>query len=592
MIINPYLTVEKVKWLSIGYLITTLPHFFTLPLWVSAIVLVCVGWRFYLSRIGAAVPSIFVRVLMIITVIALIYVQYGFFLGRDPGVAFLVSMLAFKMLEMKTKRDVLLFLFLNYFVMVTNFLYNQNMLIAVYMFVAVAINTAVLININRLKSKTRLINDFKLSFTLIIQAIPVMVIMFLFFPRVDASLWKIPDDARKGSTGLSDEMEPGDLNQLIKSHKIAFRVSFESTAPAKNKLYWRGPVLSVNQGRKWKAIKSQAIDLLKRRLSGAAYRYTITLEPTGRRYVPALDKPGSAPDHAYLNQEYSIDALKPIESRWSYRLFSRSFDASHLNQLPDRQRYLQLSRGYNPKTYEFVTAMRQHKANNDEFIKSVLIRFKKLNYVYTLNPPRLGKNSVDDFLFNTKKGFCEHYASAFVVMMRMANIPARVVTGFQGGEYNPVGRYYVVRNSDAHAWAEVWIKHKGWVRVDPTAFIAPERIERGIEASLGNESGWSSGRISNSQWVRTLAQYWDSMSNSWNQWVLGYGESLQNKFLKMLGFNNPSWQQMVTLLFSTLVLILLILFAYYQYRKLRKRPKQVDLLYQRFCKKMDKGLVC
>ncbi len=589
MLNNPYLTISKVKLLSVSFFATIIPHFLRLPIWVSLLVIACVVWRFHLSNTGSAIPNLLTRISLITLAIILIFLQYGALFGRDPGVAFLILMLGFKMLEMKTKRDVLFFLFLNYFVIITNFLYSQNFLLAIYMFIAVWFITSVLININRLNSTSNLKIDFRLSFTIIAQALPIMLVMFLLFPRIDSSIWKLPEDARNSSTGLSDKMSPGDISKLIKNHKIAFRVKFAKQAPEKKNMYWRGPVLSQFDGRSWNSLIPKPINLLTHRLEGKSYSYTITLEATGKKYLPTLDIPGSAPENAYLSQEYSAYSNFKVDSRKSYSLYSRAKNADNSYSSPNRRIYTRSFSRTNPKTHRLIKQLVSNSYSDKELIEKVLLKFRNQNYVYTLNPPILGKHSIDDFLFKTRRGFCEHYASAFVVMMRSAGIASRVVTGYQGGEYNPVGNYYIVRNSDAHAWAEVWLPGQGWLRVDPTAYIAPERIEKGIDASLRNESNWDRSQYSKNAIVRNISLYWDSLNNSWNQWVLGYGEELQAKLLSLLGFDNPNWQQLVILLFALIAMTLLIVFLYYNYRKTRLKKDEAEISYIKFCKKIERA---
>jgi len=586
MIINPYLTINKVKWLSICFFATIIPHFIHSPLWVTFAIILAVVWRFHLSNTGSAIPSLLIRICLVAMAVALIYIQYGILLGRDPGVSFLLLMLAFKMLEIKTKRDVLFFLFLNYFVIVTNFLYLQNILIALYMFIAVWVNTAVLININRLTVTANIKHDFRLAFTLIAQAVPIMLVMFLLFPRIEASLWSALEDNSSRLTGLSEQMNPGDISSLIKNHKIAFRVHFKNNAPVKRDMYWRGPVLSVFQGKRWSSLQAVPINLLTHRLKGTSYHYTITLEASGRKYLPTLDKAGNAPNNAFLSQEYSAYANVKIDNRRSYSLFSRAFDAKPQAELVNRQLYTQTQAKLNPKTQHYIQTLKKHIKTPEAIVNHVLLMFQNQKYIYSLKPPLLGEHAIDEFLFKTRKGFCEHYASAFVILMRYAGIPARVVTGYQGGEYNPVGNYYIIRNSDAHAWAEIWLPNKAWLRIDPTAYIAPERIEKGIDASLAGDTSWTRSQYSNNKIIRKMSYYWDSINNSWNQWILGYGEDLQTKFLALLGFDNPNWQQMITLLIISISLTFFFFFLYYHYRKFRTKKSPTERLYHLFCKKL------
>lgn len=583
---SPSLTVNKIKWLSFCFFTSCAPHFLHLPIWISVFIISAVIWRLRISATGGSIPGLLLRFILISLAIAMVYFYYGTLFGRDAGIAFLSLMLAFKLLEMKSHRDVLLFLILNYFVIVTHFLYNQNIIFAIFMIVAVCFVTTTIVHVNQLTEQRGITKDLKLALTLLLQSLPVMIILFVLFPRIDTTLWKKPDQSMTGATGLSDNMTPGDISQLIKNKKIAFRVKFDKHAPEKKQLYWRGPVLSLFDGRSWSAHTPIPIKMESYRLQGQSYHYTITLEANGKKYLPTLDFPATAPANAYLSTEYSAYNNNIINTRKDYRVFSRTHNISILADNDARAHYTQLPESHNPKTKQYIQTLSQQVHSQQQLVNLILKKFNVDNYHYTLQPPVLGKHSVDDFLFNSRRGFCEHYASAFVVMMRFAGIPARVVTGYQGGEYNPVGNYYIVRSSDAHAWAEIKLNGQAWHRVDPTAFIAPERIERGIDASLANEQNWQFSQFTSKAWLGKFALYWDAFNNSFNRWILGYGQQVQNRLISLFGFNDANWQDLVATLVVLVVLVIIVLFLYYNLGFLYKKRNPVETLYQVFCKKL------
>ncbi len=587
--INPYyINQSSTRLLLLTFLFSSLPHLTRVPPLLVALIVAFALWRLIISRYSLATPGIYLRLSLIIISVVLIFFSHSSTIGREAGLSMLLIMLALKLVEIKTKRDTLLFLYLNYFVVVTNFLYSQSILISLYLFTVVWLITTTIIAVNRQGSEIRFRAHMRVSGLLITQAIPLMLVMFVLFPRISGPLWKLPKSESDGKTGLSENMSPGDISKLIKSNKIAFRVKFTSAIPETKNRYWRGPVLSHFNGRAWTVDRQLSRRIMYHHPKSTLSTYTITLEPNYSKLLPALDTPVSWPNSGFMSSEHVIYAFQTVNNRFQYQLSSSNKPISR-QTLPGkiRNRYLQLPQSYNPLSTTFISNFRRQHPNDISLVNNLLQYFRNNKFIYTLQPPKLGKHSVDEFMFKTRRGFCEHYANAFVVMMRMAKIPARVVTGYQGGVYNKLGDYFIVRQSDAHAWAEVWIDNQGWRRIDPTAAVSPDRIERGIEASLNDDSAWTGVLYSTNSRFTGVALYWDNMRNGWNQWVLGYGETLQNEMLAMLGLLSAGWLSKTITLAVIVGGLLLLIALYYRYRDSFKRVEKSQAIYNRFCRKLS-----
>ena len=418
-----------------------------------------------------------------------------------------------------------------------------------------------------------------------------MLILFVLFPRIPGPLWGLPQDANSGMSGLGDNLQFGNISNLTKNSAIAFRVQFKGAAPEQSQLYWRGPVLWHQENRSW-TMSSNKIGLQAESLkvSGKPISYTITLEPHNRLWMLMLDMPTLIPNGAKLTHDYAVLAEKPIRNRLRYDGISYSDYQLGLN-LGERERLLslQINEGENPKTVQLAKTWLN--LSTTEKINTALQRYRQQPFVYTLRPPILGENPVDDFLFNTQRGFCEHYATSFVYLMRAAGVPARIVTGYQGGEFNPNGNYYIVRQSDAHAWTEVWLADKGWVRADPTAAVSPERIESGISEALDENDELPLMARADYPWLKKAYLNWDSVNNGWNQWVLGYDDKKQLDFLKKLSGKNLNLQEMLMWMMGIIALIMgLTTYLLIRQQKAKLNPGQ--RLYARYLNQLKRaGLV-
>jgi transglutaminase-like putative cysteine protease len=415
-----------------------------------------------------------------------------------------------------------------------------------------------------------------------------MLVLFLLFPRVQGPLWGLPRDAFSGVTGLSDTMSPGTLSQLTLSDAVAFRVQFQGEMPKPNQLYWRGPVLWYFDGASWHMGLSFDSSTPSYSPRGEAVSYAVTLEPHDKRWLFALDLPAKTVPGSRITADYQMLASLPVRQRVRYEMTSHTgYRLGYEGLSPlERRRSLQLPEGYNWRARALAQNMRRAARDERDMLEQVLGMFRTQQFFYTLSPPLLGDNPIDDFLFNTRSGFCEHYASAFVFLMRAAGIPARVVTGYQGGELNPIGNYMIVRQSEAHAWAEVWVEDAGWLRVDPTAAVSPLRVESGIAAAIPASSQLPLLARGDMAWLRQLRFTWDSIANSWNQWVLGYNPERQFWLLSRVGLDRANWQTLAMILVAATGLITTVL-ALAMLRRLSQRTRDpVAAIYARFCRKL------
>ncbi|MBI4190906.1 MAG: DUF3488 domain-containing transglutaminase family protein [Betaproteobacteria bacterium] len=577
---------RHIGWLLLALVMVTAPHVERVPWWLTLLAITLLAWRLYISLYGLQLPRKWLLFLIAAGAMGGIYISYGRILGRDSGVTLLVIMLALKLLEMATLRDAMILIFICYFLVITNFLYSQSIPTALYMLCAVWIITATMVGFQFRTLQPGYKRQLRSAGMMLLQSTPLMLALFVLFPRVQGPIWGMPQDAFAGMTGLSDEMSPGSVSKLILSDAIAFRVSFESQPPPGNRLYWRGPVLWDYDGYTWTAPRVPYLVQRNYQALGNPVEYTVTVEPHSRRWLFALDLPARAPPRGHMTNDFQLLSQTPVINRIRYDM------ASHLSYRDNAEpagyqlkRALALPPGSNPRSAELARKMRKAAPDERAYVTAVLGMFRSQNFYYTTTPPPLREDPVDEFLFSTRAGFCEHYASAFAVLMRAAGIPARIVTGYQGGELNTVGNYLIVRQADAHAWTEVWLKDDGWIRVDPTAAVSPARVEAGVAAAVPRTETLPLLR-GEYAWLRQARMTWDSVANSWNQVVLGYTQDRQRQLMRRVGIDDATWQSLVTVMFVTAGAVTLVLAALMLHKLRAARPDPVTAAYARFCERL------
>ena len=548
----------------IGWVV--LPQVGQLPWWCTLLAAALLVWRGVLALKAAPLPGgRWVLGLLVLTVAAT-YASHRTLLGRDAGVTLIVVLLALKTLEMRARRDAFVVFFLGFFTMLTNLFFSQSLATAAAMLVGLLGLLTALVNAHMPVGRPPLMQAARAAGWMALAGAPVMLALFLLFPRF-APLWGTPSDAMAGRSGLSNTMRVGSIAELALDGAIAARIKFDDNrAPPQSQLYFRGPVLAQFDGREWTALPSwtrsaQAPSNLRTR--GEPVRYEVTLEASQRPWLLTLDAAPRAPQvpgyEVIGTSDLQWFVNRPVTDLVRYRAESHpQFESGPVTRTGSRlQPYLALPPGSNPRTAALAAQMRADPtlagADAQAFVQAALQRLRTGGYTYTLEPGVYGNETADEFWFDRKEGFCEHIASAFVVLMRNLQIPARIVTGYQGGELNNVDNYWVVRQSDAHAWAEVWQEGAGWVRVDPTGSVAPGRI--GQFQRLVPQPGLFAGAIGvmSPTLVQNLRAAWEAVNNGWNQWVLNYTQSRQLDLLKTLGFNAPSLEDLAYVLLYLLV---------------------------------------
>ncbi|WP_434516650.1 DUF3488 and DUF4129 domain-containing transglutaminase family protein [Dechloromonas sp. ARDL1] len=557
-------------WLFASAVATAAPHVSHQAYWLSAISLLLLLWAVRLWWKDERLPGRWLLILLVVAGCAGILIEFRTLFGRDAGVAMLVVFMAMKLLELKSRRDAMVVVVLGYFLLLTHYLYSQNIPTGIWLLFALWLLTTTLIRLHGGPSNTGGAS-LRYAARLCLQAIPFMLVLYLLFPRISGPLWGLPSDAHAGMTGLSDSMSPGSISRLAQSADIAFRARFIDASPAKHKLYWRGPVLENFDGTTWRPHTGQGAAATLDRMSPPV-RYELTLEAHNQRWILALDAPVSLPEGIFLNAALAATQRQPVTERQRFALAASLDYRFNADEDPRTlQRNLSIPAQANPKTRALALGWRQTGLRPEEIIRKAQDLFAA-EFTYTLQPPLLGSNGIDEFLFVTRRGFCEHYAGAFVFLMRAAGIPARVVTGYQGGELNPLDGHLVVRQSDAHAWAEVWLEGRGWLRVDPTASVSPARIETGIVDALAFGEPLPALVQLRADWLRNLRYRWEAVNNAWNQHVLGYDPQRQRELLSRLGLPDTDWRSLATLMGIVCGILLAATTAWTLYQRPRIDP--------------------
>jgi transglutaminase-like putative cysteine protease len=557
-------------WLFATALATTAPHALHQPAWLSALAAVMLLWAGRLWWKDERLPGRWLLVALVGAGCAGILFEFRTLFGRDAGVAMLVMFMAMKLLELRSRRDAMVVVTLGYFLLLTHYFYSQSIPTGLWLLACLWLITATLVRLHGGPTATPR-TALRHAAVLCLQALPFMLVLYVLFPRISGPLWGLPTDAHAGKTGLSDTMAPGSISRLVQSGDIAFRVRFDGPVPPKQKLYWRGPVMEQFDGTTWRPYPGR-LPAEKLEALAPPIGYETTLEAHNQRWLLALDAPTGLAPEMTLNGTLTVAVRDPLTERQRFRLAASLDYRFNAEETPAAiRRNLLLPPGSNPKSRALAEQWRTSGIEPDAIIRKALALFAA-DFTYTLRPPLLGRDGIDEFLFRSKRGFCEHYAAAFVVLMRSAGIPARVVGGYQGGEFNPLDGYLVVRQSDAHAWAEVWLAGRGWVRVDPTAAVSPSRIETGIADALPFEDALPVLIQWRAEWVTALRYRWEAINNAWNQHILGYDPQRQRDLLARLGLPEADWRSLTALLGSLCGLIVAGLMAWAIYQRPRPDP--------------------
>lgn len=569
--------------------ITLAPHTLHLPTWISACCVVLLLWQGLRLHARHGAPSRLLRLAMLLlaTAIALgLRAHFGYFLGKEPGIALLAVLLCLKLLEGGSSRDVRAAILLAFFLQLGLFFDDQSLPVAALALCGMLCATATLLVLE--DPAARPAQALRGSGVLMLQAVPFLLVLFVLFPRIPGPLWGLPADAHSGVTGLSNQMEPGSISQLTQSDEVALRVQFLGEAPPPAQRYWRGPVLSDFDGRTWRALTVPVFDAPPYTPQGPRYDYVSTLEAHKQRWLLALDFPGPV-DRSGTRHAADLQLLsdRRIDQRTQVALSAWPETPVGLNESRAvLERARRVPANTSPRTREAMARITAGTDDPQVVLERALQFLRERELTYTLSPPLLGDQPVDEFLFDTRRGFCEHFSSAFAVMMRVAGIPARVVTGYQGGAFNRFDGALVVRQSDAHAWVEVWLDGRGWVRVDPTALAAPERIEHGLFDALpeGEARPFMMRSGFAVEMLRGLRDRWEAISSAWNRNVIGFDRDRQRGLLERLGLDGSDLRMLGLLLVGCVLTLMLALMAWVMRR--RTPRDAVDRAWQAFCAKL------
>jgi protein-glutamine gamma-glutamyltransferase len=563
------------------------PHVANLHAGILGFFYVTAAWRLLGTRLPQLLPGRLALLSLTLLALALVATTTPLNDGRLAGTALLAVMLGLKLVEVRNRRDMHVAIYLGFFLAMTLYLYDQSLWLAVYSVAGVAALVRVLIGLNRVESNPG--RENRAAWWLTIAAIPLAVVVFFLFPRLQAPLWAIDSDA--GVTGISDEMSLGTIGDLSQSTRVALRVRFLGREPLPQDRYWRGPVLWETDGQRWtRGLRStQPVESIRRGFQPVEYE--ITLEPTGEFWLFGLDTVVEAPPNSFVNRNYSLVGEARVQRRYNYRAVS--YTDLVPGELTEQQRLyaLQVPQTVSARVAALVAGWRAEAGSDADVVESGLRYFREQPFVYSLTPGTLSGDVIDRFLFDTRRGFCEHYAGSFAVLMRLAGIPSRVVIGYQGGTKNPHADHWVIRQSDAHAWNEVWLDG-GWRRVDPTAAVAPERIERPIDPGLsidanrivfdGGDLGWIRSVWLDARWMV------DAVELGWYRWVIDFTADRQNSLLERFGLSNRHGFGLALALVTASLVTLMAVYLLAQIQRPRQRDR-LQAVWSRFTAKLHRG---
>ncbi|HTV86567.1 MAG TPA: DUF3488 and transglutaminase-like domain-containing protein [Dyella sp.] len=514
-----------------------------LPWWLSAALAMALALRWWQRRERPARVPGWLKVPMLLILVAAVVLNYGNIFGREPGSALAAGLLVLKLTESESPRDARVAAAFACFLLMAALLFGQGLMATAVVALGLLPAMATWQSLEPTQVPTKLSRQLLPALVLLIASLPVTIMSFVLVPRLSSPLWGT-SNGQTARTGLSDQMSPSDFSQLLTDDSPAMRVTFDGAPPPNAQRYFRAYVMWDYDGKSWSRADMPVVDALAMQSAGDI-GYQVNLEPTHQHILPMLDLPLQAPAQSHMHADGEVLADKPVNDLRQYA--ARSAMRYRLDTELDpalRARALALPAGFDPRTHAWAAQLRQRFGSNEAgIVSAVLHRFHDGGFSYTLLPAPLGRDAVDDFLFNTREGFCEHYASSFTVVMRAAGIPARVVTGYQGGFWNSLGQYLLVRDSDAHAWSEVWLAGRGWVRIDPTAAVRPQRVSLGAASAAAGQMPWYQSGL-----LESMRNQWDIVNRMWNQGVIGFDALRQRGLLTPFGVRDADASMLTRLL--------------------------------------------
>ena len=578
-------------WLAAALLFTLPPMFGALAVWVPLLFLVALAAKFWMEPRGYRFRSVTGKLAFTAATLVATFATYGSIKGIEPGISILAVMMSLKILEAHTAREFHVMVMFAWMLCACGFFLSQDLAIAICLSIAFVLLLVALVQFHR-GSSTPLRPPLRTACKLLMQALPLVALLFLFFPRIQTGFRFQLGQSGSAATGFSGQLSPGSVTSLASSSTVAFRVEFpDGKIPPPSALYWRGIIMRQGDGLEWRA-PDTAVTLARSALpapAGETIRQLITIEPHGNHWMFALDAPLQSPPGAIFAPGNYLWSYQPIQK-------SRRYEVKSSPQIPDKElrprerRMLLEVPPLSPTVHKLVQSWTAADSDPRAIIRNALKFFGK-DFRYSLTPGEYKKNDLDEFLFRRRTGFCEHYAASFATLTRLAGIPARVVVGYLGGEYNEFGRFFVVRQSDAHAWCEVWLPGSGWQRIDPTGVVAPERVNLGFDSFQQMRATSALGRTDGRQLARNLARRpifnnlrraWDSLNYAWDTRVLSFDAEAQQSFAANIGIPERG---PLGLFVCSLVIASALLAIYAAWMRLRARPSadRMKVLYQRFC---------
>lgn len=575
-----YLARDKLAWLLVMQCLLILPLLFNLPVWLWLVWATTAFWRTQMFRGRWRTPGKLAKIALTAVCAVGMFASYSGKASTETMVGLLVCAFSLKLLEVNAARDAQLLIFIGFIIVATQLLFHQTPQAALYGILCIALLLATWRSLYLTRAQAPSLR-LKRGSAVLLHALPIMLVLFVVIPRI-GPLWAIPNQ-QAAKTGFSDSLSPGDLGNLAMDPSPAFRVEFSGDKLPSNQLYWRGLVLDAFDGRTWTARDSWGVRPVEtdKSVNRNVVDYSIILEPHGQPWLFSLMKPvgvTNSADSIRVTADSLLMNRIPVAQRMRYEVNSAlrlEWPEPPGLSVMQRDSYIRLPAGSNPQTVALVQTWREQQLSSQAIIDKALALFNR-EFTYTLQPPVLGTHSVDEFLFQSKRGFCEHFASSFAFLLRAAGIPARVVVGYQGGQWNTVENYLLVRQSDAHAWTEVWLDGQGWKMIDPTAAVAPNRIEQGINEALSESDRQLVGSVwQGSSLLLQLQNRWDAANYVWQRWVLNYDNEAQQGLLTRLLGGTESWR--LTLWLIGFGLVVAATFAWVLLRNHKPRSLRPEL---------------
>ena len=578
---------SRLGWALVALAVMAAPHALHLAPWITITAALLALYRLLAQRRRWKLPGRYTRYALALLAFAGVLGTFRTLNGAEAGTSLLLLLAMLKLMEAEGLRDYFLVVVIAYFLGIANFLYDQTIQLALYMVPAVLVTTMAMLNVAHPDPERRLGTSLRSVARLLLPALPMAAVLFLLFPRISGPLWGFGSQKHAGVTGLSSTMSPGELSELAQSDEIAFHAKFDGVPPPRSEMYWRALVLHDYDGKTWSSGNLPWRGSADAVLTGAPIHYQVVLEPNNLNVLYTLDLPGKLPDDTFVSASYETNTRGTVTERRLYEVTSyprARYGADQPGWMLHRD--LVLPRGSDPRARALAQQWRETKRSTGAIVNAALDMFHDQPFRYTLQPGELkGSDRIDQFLFQSRSGFCEHYAGAFVYLMRAAGIPAHVVIGYQGGTQNPLDDYYVIRQQEAHAWAEVWVAGQGWQRVDPTGAVDPARVEQGLGEALPNED--LAGSIYDRYpWLGAARNSWDALDSGWNKWVLAYGPELQAKFYSKVGLDYGDWLQMALVLGGLVGALMGLYWLYLLWERRPPRLPPVARDYARFCARL------